>query len=632
MMTDSERQARIKELEGLLAEARDAYYNKQPIVPDEVYDAWSDELSELDDLNRILSSVGSPPVSEWAKVTHSNPMGSLNKVNTLEEITDWIQTYAQGEALLVSEKLDGISIQVKYVNGKLAQASTRGDGFIGEDITVNALRMKGVPEKLPKRVTCSFRGEIILRKSDFADHFKNDGYANTRNATSGISKRYDGKGCEHLTVLFYKVMSGVSFSTSEEQFKFIESMGLSTPWWALSGLWLGIKTPHDIWVEYQQSKRDRLDYDIDGLVVEVNDLAKQFALGEKDLRPVGATAFKFAPITRETVLRGITLQTGGTGRITPVANFDPVNLLGAQVSNASLYNWRYIQTLGLDIGARILVARANDVIPRVVAVVRGTGTVAAPPTSCPSCGAEVVQDGEFHVCPNREACPAQVVGRVSQWITSLNILEWGDTLLEKLTTSGLVKSIPDLYRLTEAQLSGLERMGDTSAAKALKLLRAKKVLPLELVLGSLCIPGIAVTTVKLVMDAGFDTIEKLRAAPLEKLGKIKGIGPVKAEALFKWLRDQGQVVDDLLAVGVVIQEPVRGKFSGMSFCFTGEMQNKRGDLEAMAKAQGAEIKSSVTKKLTYLVLSDTSTTKAATAKKYGTKCLSEDEFLALVNG
>jgi DNA ligase (NAD+) len=628
MTTDP--QSRIKELEGLLADARDAYYNKQPSVPDDVYDAWSDELLELDGLNCILSSIGSPPVSEWEKCTHSNPMGSLNKVNTLEEITDWAQTYAPGETLAISEKLDGISIQVQYVNGKLSKASTRGDGFVGEDITVNVLRMKGILEKLPKRITCSLRGEIILKKSDFADYFKADGYSNTRNAASGISKRYDGRGCEHLTVLFYKVMRGATLSTVEEQFKFIESLGLSTPWWALSGIWVGIKTPHDIWVEYQQGKRDRLDYDIDGLVVEVNDLAKQFALGEKDLRPVGSTAFKFAPITRETVLRGVTWQTGGTGRITPVANFDMVNLLGAQVSNASLYNWRYIQTLSLDIGAKILVARAHDVIPRVVAVVRGTGTVHPPPMNCLACGADVVQDGEFHVCPNREACPAQVVGRVSQWVTSLNILEWGDTLLERLQESGLVRSIPDLYRLTDSQLSGLERMGDISAAKALKLLRNKMVLPLELVLGSLCIPGIAVTTVKLVMDAGFDTIEKLRAAPLENLGKIKGIGPVKAEALFKWLRNQGQVVDELLAVGIVIQEPVRGKLSGMSFCFTGEMQNKRGDLEAMAKAQGAEVKSGVTKKLTYLVIADTSTTKAATAKKYGTKCISEDEFLVLI--
>jgi len=632
MLTDVERLERIKKLEAQISEARDSYYNKSPLVSDETYDAWVDELSELDTLSKVLAEIGSPPVSEWLKVSHSNPMGSLDKVNTFEEMTSWVMTYASGEPLLVSEKLDGISIQVCYLNGRLTQAVTRGDGHIGEDITQNVLRMKGILPKLPKRISCCIRGEIILRKSDHQQYFKAD-YANTRNAASGIAKRYDGRGCENLTVLFYRVMSGITFSTCEEQLKFIDSLGLLTPWWALSGMWVGIKTPHDIWAEYQQVKRDKLDYDIDGLVVEINDLAKQFALGEKDLRPLGAVAFKFAPITRETILRSITLQTGGTGRITPVGNFDTVNLLGTQVSNASLYNWKYVQTLGLDIGARILVARANDVIPRVVATVRGTETVAQPPNTCPSCGATVIQDGEFHVCPNRNNCPAQVVGRLGQWVTSLGVLEWGDALLEKLVSSGLVKSIPDLYRLTEGQLAGLERMGEVSAANALSLLHAKKVLPMEVMLGSLCIPGIATSTIKLVMDAGYDTFETLLGITLDKLGKIKGIGPVKAASLYTWLRNHSNVVVELRSVGVFIQDPVRGKFSGMSFCFTGEMTNKRGDLEAMVKSLGGEVKNSVTKKLSYLVIADSfNSVKATTARKYGTKCLSEDDFLVLVNG
>lgn len=631
-MTDAERQDRIKELEGLIAGARDAYYNRTSTVSDEVYDAWVDELSELDSINQALALVGAPPVSEWLKVKHSEPMGSLDKVNTLEEMTEWVNARASGLSLLVSEKLDGISVQVRWDKGKLVQAVTRGDGHIGEDITPNVLRMQGVPERLPKKLTCSVRGEIILRKSDHERWFKAD-YANTRNAASGIAKRYDGRGSEHLSVLFYKLMSGGGkLETEEDQLRFIESMGLQTPGWTLSGMWASIKTPHDIWVDYQQGRRDKLDYDIDGLVIVVNDLAKQFALGEKDLRPLGAVAFKFAPITRETVLRGITPQTGGTGRITPVGNFDPVSLLGAQVVNASLYNWRYITQLGLDIGACILVARANDVIPRVVAVVRGTGTVANPPANCSSCGAGVVQEGEFHVCLNRDGCPAQIVGRVSQWISNLGILEWGDVLLEKLTTAGMVKSIPDLYRLTEDQLASLERMGPKGAAKALANLHERMVLPLELMLGSLSIPGIAVTTVKLVMDAGYDDLPRLRATTLDKLSKINGMGPVKAEALFNWVRDRSQVVEELAAVGVMVQEPVRGKFSGMSFCFTGEMAHKRGDLEEMVKSRGGEVKSSVTKKLSYLVLADTSTTKAAQARKYGTKCLSEDEFLVLVSG
>lgn len=630
-MADFQEEDRIKELEALIAEAKDNYYNKTPTVSDEVYDAWVDELADLQSLSEVLRSVGSPPVSEWNKVKHSYPMGSLNKVNTLEEMSEWITTYAPNEPLVYSEKLDGISVSVRYVSGKLTQALTRGDGKVGEDITLNVARMKGVLERIPRKTSCIVRGEIVLRKSDFEKHFKAQNYSNTRNAASGVSKRYDGHGCEHLTVLFYKVLNGPNIDTEEDQYRFIESLGLSTPNWGLLKMSGGSKTPSDIWVEYHQSKRDELDYDIDGLVITINSVGKQFALGERDMRPVGSVAFKFSAITRETTLRGIAWQTGGTGRITPVGTFDPVNILGAQITNASLYNWRYIQSLGLDIGARILVARANDVIPRVVAVVKGTGTVAPAPTHCVSCGAEVVQEGEFHVCPNKESCPAQLVGRISQWLTNLGILEWGDVLLEKLVSGGLVKSIPDLYRLTVDQVAGLERMGSTSATKVIGLLHAKKVLPLDLMLGSLCIPGIATSTIKVLMDAGYDDFDKIRSLTYEKLCKINGIGPVKAATLVKWISGGSRVVLELGNVGVFIQEPIRGKFSGMYFCFTGEMVNKRGDLEQMVKDNGGEVKGSVTKKLTYLVLADTSTTKAAAARKYGTKCLSEDEFLALVN-
>lgn len=630
-MTDTQRIDRMAELEKLIAEARDSYYNKQPTVADEVYDAWVDELSDLDTVNRLVVAVGAPVTSEWVKVKHKVPMGSLNKVNHQEEMTDWMHTYASGEKVVVTEKLDGISLQVEYVDGKLKLAATRGDGEVGEDITANARKMKGVLERLPKKVTCTLRAEVLLLKSDLAQQFNND-YANTRNAASGIARRYDGRGCEHLTVIFYKVVAGPEFATEADMFKFLAEMNLKTPFWALSGLWLGIKTPHDIWVDYQQTKRDLLDYDIDGLVVVLDDKAKQYALGTKDHRPVASVAFKFAPVTRETVMRGITWQTGGTGRITPVAQFDPVNLLGATVTNASLYNAKYITDLKLDLGARVLVARANDVIPRVVTVVKSTGTIAEPPKQCPTCSAPTAQDGEYLVCTNHHGCSAQVVGRLNQWIKSIEVLEWGDVLLEKLVANGLAKSVPDLYRLTEEKLAELDRMGPKLAAKLVTLLHAKKVIPLEVLLGSLSIPGVSTSTIKAVIDAGYDDLDKIRAIPYGNLSKISGLGPFKSKSLRTWLDNNGAVLDDLATVGVTPTERVRGKFTGSSFCFTGEMKHKRGDLEDMVKAHGGEVKSSVTKKLSFLVLADTSTTKAQQAQKYGVQCISEDEFLTKVNG
>lgn len=622
---------RKAELEDRIKTARHSYYNAQPIISDEEYDALVDELSDIDAFSDIARSVGAAPVSEWSKVKHGIPMGSLDKVNELGELTDWIQSCASGETLLVTEKLDGISIHLGYVGGKLIKAVTRGDGHIGEDITQNVLKMQGVPSKLPEKFTGSIRGEILLLKSDHKAWFPE--YSNPRNAASGIARRYDGRGSEHLTVYVYRVAEGKDLATEEEQFKFLASLGFNVPTWQLSAMTMGVKTPHDIWVDYQQGRRDRLNYEIDGLVVNINDLSKQLALGDKDLRPRGCIAFKFTAITRESTARKIQWQTGGTGRITPVAVFDPVNLLGAQVSYASLYNIKYIEALGFDVGASILVARANDVIPRVVSVSKSTGTVAKAPVACETCGGAVARDGEYVVCTNREGCSAQVAGRLGLWISEQNILEFGNSLLEKLVASGKVKTVPDLYRLTVEDIASLDRLGEKTATKALDNLKAKSPLPLENFLGGLSIPGVATSTIRVIMEAGHDTLGKIQALTEKDLAKIKGIGPVRAETLSKWLVDNKPLLEDLASV-LPISEPIRGKFSGKTFCFTGASALPRPQLEALVVAQGGTVKSSAGKTLTYLVMADPSlaTTKAQAAKKNGTSCISEQEFMDMVNG
>lgn len=638
---------RKAELEQRIEAARDVYYNGPKPEPklvlidgfpvdvyepisDAEYDALVDELKSLDASSKAVTAVGAPAVSEWPKVKHEIPMGSLDKVNEPEELAEWLAAYAPKEAVLWTEKLDGISVALKYVGGKLVRAVTRGDGYVGENITQNVARMKGVPQKLSQKFTGSIRGEILLLKSDLEAWFQ--GYANTRNAASGIAKRYDGKGSEHLSVFVYRVADGKDLKTEQEQFEFLRELGFTVPNWGVCTMESGAKTPQDVWVEYQQTKRDKLDYDIDGLVININDLAKQIALGDKDLRPRGCVAFKFASITLETVIRAIVWQTGGTGRMTPVATFDAVSLLGAQVTQASLYNYKYIAELKIDVGARVLVARANDVIPRVVSVTKGTGTVAPPPHACASCGATPVQDGEYYVCPNREGCQAQVIGRLSAWIKELNVLDFGDVLLEKLVSAGKVKNVPDLYRLTVEDIASLERLGEKTATKVLANLHKKSPLALEQFLGGLSIPGIATSTVRVIVDAGHDTLDKIRTlCGGTGLAGIKGIGPVKADSLAKWLKANAALVDDLASV-VPIKEPIRGKLTGMFFCFTGASKRPRPELEEFVISNGGTVKSSVTKNLTYLVMADPNlaTTKAQAAKKNGTKCISEEEFLAMV--
>lgn len=633
---DEVNQLRIAELEEQITQARNAYYNGTPSVEDRIYDAWVDELADLKSDSPAVTAVGAPAVSAWPKVAHSIPMGSLDKVQTLDEMTVWVQKVARKERkieeLLVTEKLDGISVSLRYEGGKFVQALTRGDGQEGEDITPNVARMKGLLQELPEETSVVCRGEIVLLKEDHQAHFPET--ANPRNTASGTSKRLDGRGCEHLTVIVYQALEGPEFLKEDEQFEWLVKMGFQVPRWYTSAMAIGSKTPHDLWVDYQQTIREQLPYEIDGLVVRLNDLAYQWSLGDKNGRPLGAVAFKFAPIARETVATGRIDQVGGTGRITPVAVFKPIRILGAEISRASLYNQKYIEQIGFDVGARILVSRANDVIPRVVSVTASLGTTSKPPATCPECGAETMRDGEYIICPNTGLCPAQTEGRIKQWIRELGILEWGPTLIQKVVGEKLVASVPDLYRLRVDQLAELERMGPSSAKNGIDQLWKVVPLSLEQLLGSLSIPLCATSTMQTVVDAGYDSFEKIRAATKDQLQNIPGMGPKRAEALALWVTRNGAVVDELASVGVKVKERTKGVLTGKSVCFTGKSNLKRGELERLVLDAGGTVKKSVGKGLTYLVMADldSGSTKAQAAKKNGVECLTEDTFVQMVQG
>lgn len=620
---------RIKELEAKIFQARTDYYNHQPTVSDKVYDAWVDELRVLDPSNRAVTAIGAPVVpSEWKKAKHQIPMGSLDKVNLPAELDKWAFDKGDKEVLFVTEKLDGLSIEVIYEDGSLTQAITRGDGETGEDVTVNVVKMGGVHSHLKNKFNGSLRGEIIMTKSVHKKHFADK--ANPRNAASGTCKRLDGIGVEHLDIIFYQVLGDVDFKTEEDQFKWLEKQGCKVPnYWTFKNT----DAVNKHWRTYQDKDRDKLDYDIDGLVVRLNDMAKQIALGDKDLRPKGAVAFKFDNEARESTIRDIIWQVGNSGRITPVAVVDPVQLVGATVTRASIYNMSYIEELSLDIGAKVLVARANDVIPRIEELIKGTGKVAQPPKNCPECGGVTKMDGENLTCTNTATCRAQVIGRVKNWIKELNLLEWGDTLVEKLVDSGKVKDVADLYTLKVSDLADLERMGEKSAQKCYDILWAGKEVSLEVFLGALSIPMIGQSTIKAIMNAGCDTLEKFGQLGAAEFEDVPGVGPTKAKFLADGLLHNQKLILRLLKNGVEIKAKVQGTMTGKSVCFTGAMKNKRPVLEKMAADAGADVKGSVGKGLTYLVIADPNSTssKAVAARKLGTQLISEDDFLTMVS-
>lgn len=626
---------RIKELSELIVKARNDYYNDQPTVSDKVFDAWVDELRDLEPNHTAVTSVGAPIApTVWQKAKHQIPMGSLDKVNTPDEFAKWVNDTCPNEDLFVCEKLDGLSVELIYENGKFVQGITRGDGEIGEDISSNVINMGGVQKTIKgSNFTGSLRGEIILTKSKHKKYFADK--ANPRNAASGVSKRLDGVGSEHLDVLLYQVLGDVDFETEEDQYIFLKKHGFKTPNYQ-TVVWGTNKQSADAlvieaWKAYQGPVRDNLDYDIDGLVIRISDFAKQMALGDKDLRPKGAKAFKFENEARESVIREIHWQVGNSGRLTPVAIVDPVSLVGATITRASIYNLAYIYALGIGVGAKVLVVRANDVIPRIEEVIKKPASLEKGPTHCPECNGAVVMDGENLVCTNSDDCPAQVKGRIKNWVSELNILELGTTLIDKMVDTKLIANVSDLYTLTVDQIASLDRMGDKSAKNVYESLWKINPITLDMFIGALSIPMIGSSSIRLLMDAGYDSLDKILNLTTSEIEDIKGMGPARADSLVKGLKKYKKVIRSLLDNGLKIKDKVIGSLTGKSFCFTGSMKNKRPVLEQMVVDAGGTVKSSVGKGLAYLVIDDVNSTssKATAAKKIGTKLLSEDEFLRM---
>jgi DNA ligase (NAD+) len=648
-MSEREIEALVEQLQ----QAQDAYYNGDPIMSDAEYDALEDELRELDPKNAFFKRVGAKAKkTKWKKVKHGAPMGSLLKVQTSDEFAKWfadasgkIQAAAgagdidkASDEKVVSEKLDGISISLRYEEGKLIQAVTRGDGITGEDITRNVLLMKGAVQDA-RDLTGFVRGEIVLRKSDHKKHVPE--YKNPRNAASGIAKREsDPDPCKHLTILCYQLISEHhKIRDKGMEFKLLDALGFKTPNWTTCKTAAAVVKVYDA---YNGGKREKLDYDIDGLVVECNSLAIMDHLGEHDGRPKGARAFKFPHDEQPTKLREIVWQVGNSGRITPVAYFDSVDLAGASVSQASLHNVDNMARLAAQcpqgmfgMSDKILVSRRNDVIPYVEKVLRPSKNARfATPTDCPSCGTKIKRDGAYLLCPNTAKCPAQKSGAVKRWVNKLGIKDWGDTLIDALVEKGIVKTPADLYGLDEKELAAVtlsgKKVGASTAKRVMKNLNAKKELRIADFVGSLGIDMWGRSMTQTIVDAGLDTLEKMEDATVKEIASISGVGETKAVKFVEGFRRSRKLMDELVEAGVEVKKPITGgKLSGISFCFTGIRDPAFADeiLEA-----GGTVKNSVGKGLTYLVAKDPKSTsgKAKKARAQGTEVISLEEAKALL--
>ena len=629
-----------------LKEANEAYRNGTPTMTDAEYDALENELrlsltTTTESVRKatlgFLASIGAPaPQNGWAKVKHRVPMGSLNKAQNEADMKSWTSGKS---GFLVMDKLDGISISLRYESGVLTQAVTRGDGEVGEDITRNVRLMKVPCDTEDLNFTGYVRGEIVCLHEDFAKHFQ--GESNPRNTASGTAKRQsDNSKCKHLTVVAFQLLpdSG-DLPTKSDEIATLMNLNFSIPSRIITSDIKGIQKVYD---RYLETTRDSLPYDVDGLVVCLNDNAAHASAGMKNHRPAGSIAYKFPHEAMPTTLQNVRWQVGRSGRITPVAEFDTVNLAGANVKQASLHN---VSNMGkvaahanesvLRVGDRVLVSRRNDVIPFVESLLQtNNGAVFSAPTECSECGTHTKMVGEYLICPNTADCPAQVAGSIKRWVKKVGILGWGDTTIDGLCSQGTIEDIADLYTLDPVATSKIELDGRRIGGNAkifLTDLNSKKELPLHTIVGSLGIPLMGRSMVKRIVDAGYDTVDKMSEASVDDLASIPDMGQSKAEAFVDGLVIRLPLITKLFANGITLKAKTTGGLSGTSICMTGFRDAAMTDT---IEEQGGAVKRGVSKNLDILVCKDPNSTsgKAKKARDLGIKVIGVDDMWTMLGG
>ena len=657
------KQIRITELEQLIKKYQASYYNGEAEISDGEFDILWDELKNLSPDSDVLKKVGSAPDADgFPKARHLIPMGSQDKASNPEEFIAWITkmlTFDGGrltknkskkddnvqniplteererltKVFLVQFKMDGASLELQYEKGKLVRAVTRGDGIVGDDITANARRMSGTMEKLDVKFTGGIRGEVIMTHAVWKSKYPSK--ANCRNAANGIMRRKDGEGCEDLNLIVYDAAAADDDSFFKNELQKLE-------WLKERGFQITetktFSTAQDI-INYRDKvskKREKLPFDIDGLVVKDNETDMSDL---RKARPEKQIAFKFELETAFSVLREVIWSESGA-TYTPIGIVDPVRLAGTTVKRANLNNPDMIRAMGLKIGLNVSVVKRGEIIPKIegLAPIQSSEQIQEIvfPDTCGTCKTTLVDAGTRLFCPNPQ-CPKRLLHRLEKWVKVLDIRELGEKLLIQIFDKN-IKCIHELYELKAEELAAFERMGEISASKVIRHIQTKRKLSLASFVAGFDFEGIAETTMEKITAAGFDTLEKLRAAAVEDLSAVFGLGEITAAVIVEGLKECNDEIDAVLKTGVISIAPPPSEetqpLRGCSFCFTGEMKSmKRGEAEEKIKALGAHAKSSVVKDLTYLVTNDpeSGSSKNKKARELGINIIDEDEFIALIN-
>jgi DNA ligase (NAD+) len=637
----------------------------QPIISDAEYDQLMQELLQIEEqypefINADSPSqrVGSTPLDGFAEATHASPMLSLENAFNAEDLKSFdgrikrFLSRTDDFEYICEPKLDGVAIALTYQHGKLVRGATRGDGTTGEDITQNVRTIKTIPLQLqsnsPDRL--EVRGEIYMELEAFRklnQQRREEGestYANPRNLTAGSLRQLDSQltAARPLTISCYGI-GDISEDTAKTHLELLEALqrwGLKVNLETVSVA----KNIDDVIARYSelQQLRDQLPYEIDGMVVKVNDRQLQRELGEKSRTPRWAIACKFPARQEETVLESIRLQVGRTGAVTPVANLRPVNVSGVTVSSASLHNWDEIKRLDIRIGDTVVVERAGDVIPDIIRVIpekrNGREQPIIEPTHCPVCHTPLFKEEDEVVprCQNIN-CPARLKESLKHYCSrgAMDIEGLGDRQIDQLLRLDLVKNLVDLYRLDKEKLFQFERMGDKLAEKLLNAIEASKQKPLENFLFALGIRHVGSHLAK-ILSRHFGSLEKLAAATEEELLAIHEIGPQVSNSVVRFFSDASnrKLLNELKELGLDPQsnhQPRGDALQGKTFVFTGTLEQfSRKEGQQLVEAQGGRASGSVSKKTDYIVAGPGAGSKLVKAEQLGITVLNEEDFLQLI--
>ena len=638
-----------------------------PEISDTAYDRLYDELKALEDEHPDLITpdsptqrVGAPPSDQFEKSRHLTPMGSLDKVTTDEALAKWAEDVRkrldsdEAVAYVIEPKIDGSAINLVYENGVFVRGATRGDGYQGEEVTPNLRTISAIPLQMrdvgddPPPVL-EVRGEVYMPLSGFRlfnERLTLEGKAtapNPRNAAAGSLRQKDSSitARRPLSIWIYGVgqRDGLATATHWETLEWLREHGFRTNPYAerLDSIEDVMKACRE-W----ELRRAELDYEIDGIVIKVDSLDQQSRLGALHERPRWARAFKWAPMTATTRLNKIAIRVGRTGALNPWAMLEPVEVGGVTVSRATLHNEEDINRKQIREGDIVVVQRAGDVIPQVVgpAGAHQPGTKEfRMPKKCPLCGTNVVKpEGEaMHRCPNRD-CPSRGIETLNNWVMAAADIEGvGEQLVRRLWDHGLLRSVPDLYRLTKEQLLELDGFQEKSASNVIASIERSKEIPFRRVLYGLNIPDVGgVTAGVLARELG--TIDRLLAATIEELQAIDGIGPDRAASIGEWFEDNAnrKLVAELRELGLQMEageeeRPVEGPLSGQTYVITGTLEDyTREEAKAALEALGAKVGDSVSKKTAGVIAGEEPGSKLAKAQKAGVPILDERALKGLL--